>query len=145
MCGKLDFNQPLENKSRGGRNYIKTGIGYGGRREGSGRRVSPSTQKTRQIIEQLYANGGITPLGYLLSLLRETPYSIRKQYESGEIDIVQYRVNMEGLTERRDWAAVTAAPYVHPRISATTASPDWTEHDDWVKTLIIKNQDSATD
>lgn len=67
----------------------------GGKRPGAGRKPSALTQKTREIAEQAI-EGGITPLDYLLSVMRN-----------------------EGLDmkERVD-AAKAAAPFVHPRLNA---------------------------
>lgn len=74
-------------------NQIKSG--RGGARKGAGRKPGSVTQKTREIAERAAAEG-ITPLEYLLSVVRD-----------------------EG-TDRRErmQAAMAAAPYVHPRLSA---------------------------
>lgn len=70
---------------------------HGGYRKGAGRK--PGSKTTKRAEEAIKAaEEGITPLAYMLSVLRneaETP-------------------------ERRSWAADKAAPYMHPRLNATT-------------------------
>lgn len=67
----------------------------GGKREGAGRKAGSATERTRQIANDA-AKEGITPLEYMLSMLRnetETPAN-------------------------RMWAAEKAAPFVHPKLAA---------------------------
>mgnify|MGYP000265227616 CR=1 FL=1 len=70
---------------------------HGGYRKGAGRK--PGSKTTKRAEEAIKAaEEGITPLAYMLSVLRneaETP-------------------------ERRSWAAEKAAPYMHPRLQTTT-------------------------
>jgi len=145
---KLENNQVSKNNSRGGRNYVKTGVGHGGTRRGSGRKEGACTRRTREIVEQLHKSGGITPLSYLLSVLRETPDDVKKQYESGIIDLIEYKVKMENITKRRDRTAVFLAPYIHPRLSAITANVTTPEHERFVKereavALLIMAEEAA--
>lgn len=73
----------------------------GGKREGAGRKKGVPNQKTRERLEAI-CREGLTPLEYMLQVLRdenETP-------------------------ARRDEMAKAAAPYVHPKLSATTLSGD---------------------
>lgn len=71
--------------------------GRGGRREGAGRPKGSATLKTRQKANEILEDGGLTPLDYMLSVLRD-----------------------ESLAhEDRMDAAKSAAPYIHPRLAAT--------------------------
>jgi hypothetical protein len=69
----------------------------GGVRPGSGRPLGAATKRTREIADQAAASG-LLPLEYMLNILRDPT-----------ID-----------NERRDWAAEKAAPYLHPKLIATT-------------------------
>lgn len=71
----------------------------GGRREGAGRKPGSKTKKTVDIALKA-AEEGITPLEYMLSILRDP----------------------NALPERRDWAAEKSAPYMHPRLQAHEVS-----------------------
>ncbi len=67
----------------------------GGKRPGAGRKPGAATKKTREIADKA-ASQGITPIEYLLQVMRD------------------------GTLERADRveAAKAAAPYVHPRLNA---------------------------
>jgi hypothetical protein len=67
----------------------------GGRKKGVG------NLRARYLSEQA-AKAGLTPRDYLLGVLRDPRASV----------------------ERRDWAAATLAPYVHPRLAAIEARVD---------------------
>lgn len=69
----------------------------GGARPGAGRKKGSQTKKTRKIAEAA-RDKGITPLEYLLEVLRD---------------------ENNGLVTRLD-AAKAAAPYMHARLTATT-------------------------
>lgn len=71
-------------------------MAWGGRREGAGRKQGSRLQKTAAIAHKL-AEEGITPLEYILGLMRD---------ETLPLDI------------RLDCAKAAAA-YVHPRLAAT--------------------------
>lgn len=74
----------------------------GGVRPGSGRKKGSCTAKTREIADKAIAEG-LTPLEYMLQVLRD---------EAQDPD-------------RRMDAAKSAAPYIHPKLSATELSgPD---------------------
>ena len=74
----------------------------GGRKKGTPNKVTQ--EKEAQI-----AASGLTPLDYMLSILRN---------------------DLEG-PERRMWAAEKAAPYVHPKLAATELSGNLTiNHED---------------
>lgn len=67
----------------------------GGARPGAGRKPGSVTKRTREIAERAIQEG-LTPLEYLLRVLRD-----------------------EGMdTETRMDAAKSAAPYIHPKLSA---------------------------
>lgn len=69
---------------------------HGGARPGSGRKVGALTTKTREIAAKAI-EGGITPLDYMMSILRDETLEAAQRFE----------------------AAKAAAPYVHPRLSTT--------------------------
>lgn len=71
----------------------------GGSRPGAGRKVGAATTRTREIANSA-AEEGITPLDYMLSVLRDDTKS----------------------SEQRMWAAEKAAPYVHPKLAAIAHS-----------------------
>ena len=76
----------------------------GGSRAGAGRKAGSANVRTREIADKAAADG-ITPLEYLLSLLRK-PYpkdadaNTLAQYDAMKLD-----------------AAKAAAPYIHPRLA----------------------------
>jgi len=71
----------------------------GGKREGAGRPAGAVTKRTREVAEKA-VKAGLTPLDYMLSVLRD-----------------------EGADPKdRMWAAEKAAPYVHPRLASTELS-----------------------
>jgi hypothetical protein len=69
--------------------------GHGGRRTNSGRKVGRLTVRTQEIAAEL-AKDGVTPLEYMLGVMRDD------NADAG----------------RRDDMAKSAAPYMHPRLSA---------------------------
>jgi hypothetical protein len=73
----------------------------GGARPGAGRPKGVSPKKT-QALRDAVAKGGITPLDYLLSVMR----------------------NKKGDPEMRLDAAKAAAQYVHPKLAAVELSGD---------------------
>ncbi len=84
-------------------------IGRGGKRAGSGRKRGSATQRTREIADRAAASGEQTPLEYMLEVLRN--------------------VN-EAPAIRLD-AAKSAAPYMHPRLSAVEVSGELGVTVDW--------------
>jgi hypothetical protein len=78
--------------------------GHGGRRSGAGRKPGVATAKTREIANKA-ASEGITPLEYLLSVMRDV----------GADD------------GRRLDAAKAAAPYIHPRLQPVDGDGDTTQ------------------
>lgn len=67
----------------------------GGKREGAGRPAGATTKKTREVAEKAVAEG-ITPLEYMLDVLR----------------------NEQADPKDRMWAAEKAAPYVHAKLAS---------------------------
>jgi hypothetical protein len=71
----------------------------GGKRDGAGRKAGAATERTREVADRA-ASEGITPLDYMLTMLRN-----------------------EGETPaNRMWAAEKAAPYVHAKLAAVEHS-----------------------
>lgn len=91
----------------------------GGRREGAGRPPGTANRKTREIADRA-AKEGITPLEYMLDVLRDV---------------------MAAPSERMD-AAKSAAPYVHPRLAAIEANLNG---DIGVHVTIVKYADAGKD
>lgn len=106
--------------------------GPGGRRPGAGRKHGATTKKTKEIADKLAADGEITPLEYMLGVMRETPTKIKTQYDKGEIDAVEYAVKMTELIRRRDNAAEKAAPFIHPRLASIEAKVEDSGHEKWL-------------
>lgn len=79
--------------------------GRGGRRPGAGRKPGSATQKTREIADRA-AEEGITPLEYMLNIMRSDPPETEDP-----------RLMLEAMAMRFE-AAKAAAPYVHPKLSA---------------------------
>jgi hypothetical protein len=67
----------------------------GGKRPGAGRKLGSATRKTREIADAA-AEAGITPLEWMLSVIRDEKTDVR----------------------RRDEMAKAAAPFMHPRLAA---------------------------
>lgn len=73
----------------------------GGAREGAGRPAGSPNRATQEQREAVVASG-LTPLDYMLTVLRDEAMP----------------------TERRDWAAEKAAPYVHAKLANVEAKVD---------------------
>lgn len=67
----------------------------GGKRPGAGRKAGSATKKTREIADRA-ASEGLTPLDYMLSILRDEAQGPLMRFE----------------------AAKAAAPYVHPKLAS---------------------------
>jgi hypothetical protein len=70
-------------------------MAHGGARQGAGRKSGAASIKTREIADEA-AKSGITPLEYMLAVLRDE----------------------DRPGEERMEAAKSAAPYCHPRLNA---------------------------
>jgi len=84
----------------------------GGRRPGAGRKSGSLTRRTREIAEQA-AGYGITPLEYMLAVMRDC----------------------DEPPERRDEMAKAAAPYVHPKLAATELQHSGKDGDPLIRLL----------
>ena len=83
----------------------QTESGRGGARKGAGRKKGSATKRTREIADRA-AEQGITPLEYMLQVMRTEP--------SPELEP---RDMLQAITMRFE-AAKAAAPYIHPRLAA---------------------------
>lgn len=89
-------------------------MAHGGKRDGAGRPAGAITRRTREVAE-LAASDGLTPLDYMLAVLRDD----------------------EAAKEDRMWAAEKAAPFVHPKLAAVSLDATLThEAGDSVKALM---------
>jgi hypothetical protein len=79
--------------------------GRGGKRPGAGRKSGSATKKTREIANKA-ASEGITPLEFMLDIMRGEPPETEDE-----------RVRLSFI-EMRFEAAKAAAPYMHPRLQA---------------------------
>lgn len=86
----------------------------GGKREGAGRPPG-SVNKATAATQAAVAASGLTPLEYMLAIMRD-----QKADEAKRLD-----------------AAKAAAPYVHPRLSATTFDGKVVgmSHEEWLDSL----------
>lgn len=73
-------------------------MAHGGNRPGAGRKPGAATKKTREIADKA-ASEGLTPLDYMLNILRDEAADPAQRFE----------------------AAKHAAPYVHPKLSSVEA------------------------
>ena len=128
---KAPAKKPLAEKNQHGGKRANAG----GARKGSGRKVGAATTKTRKIADDLAASDEMTPLEYMLETLRETPEKLKAQHKAGDLDTEQYIVALGDLTRRRDQAAQSAAPYIHPRLSSIEANIGLKGHDRFVDLL----------
>lgn len=85
---------------------------HGGRRPGAGRKRGSANKRTREIADRA-SNEGITPLEYMLKIMRTEP--------SPDLPDAQ----MVAVMALRFDAAKAAAPYMHARMAAIEHSgPD---------------------
>jgi len=127
------------------RAYRNTNKASGGRRKGAGRQQGAATRKTREIADKLAESDEITPLAYMLAVLRETPEKLKAQFKLGDIDETEYAVLLKDLINRRDWAAEKAAPYIHPRLSSIEASVEIKGQDFWQRELAREDAENNRD
>lgn len=71
-------------------------MAHGGQRKGAGRKAGAVTQRSRAIAEGALEDDGLTPLAYMLGVIRD-PLCDPK---------------------RRDAMAQAAAPYIHAKLSS---------------------------
>ena len=77
---------------------------HGGARKGAGRKLGSATKRTRAVADRAAAEG-ITPLEYMLAVMREDA-----THEDARIQAAREAMQFE--------AAKAAAPYIHPRLQA---------------------------
>lgn len=86
--------------------------GPGGARKGAGRKPGSATKKTREIADKA-ASEGITPLEFMLKIMRTEPHEGMESHQ------------LLALNADRFEAAKAAAPYIHPKLAAIAHSgPD---------------------
>lgn len=78
--------------------------GRGGARRGAGRKAGSATRRTREIADKAM-EGGITPLEYMLQLMRDP-----SDHEDVKIQMAREAMRFE--------AAKAAAPYIHPKLAS---------------------------
>lgn len=78
---------------------------HGGARKGAGRKAGSATKRTREIADAAAASG-ITPLEFMLQIMRTEP--------SEQLEPIDYF----RAQSMRFEAAKAAAPYMHPRLAA---------------------------
>lgn len=91
----------------------KESNGRGGARPGAGRKTGAATKRTREIADKA-AEEGITPLEFMLQIMRTEP----EQPDGEEFDWRLHQMRLEMRFE----AAKAAAPYIHPRLAAVEHS-----------------------
>jgi len=91
-----------------GASNSNVGAGRGGRRSGAGRKPGSATKRTREIADKAAAEG-ITPLEYMLQVMRAD-----SKHEDPRVQVAREAMRFE--------AAKAAAPYMHPRLAATEHS-----------------------
>lgn len=103
-------------------------MSHGGKRAGAGRKKGSLSTRTQEIAAAA-ASGGITPLEFMLSVLRDDKKTFDERFK----------------------AAIQAAPYIHPRLASVEHSGETTHNvisdqpekstDDWASTYA---DDTAT-
>lgn len=73
----------------------------GGKREGAGRPAGAANVRTREIADSA-ASKGLTPLEFMLNVLRDK----------------------DAAMDKRMWAAEKAAPFVHPKLASVEHKGD---------------------
>lgn len=76
----------------------------GGKRDNAGRKPGEPNKATQEQRDEIISSG-LTPLDYMLKILRDDTMA----------------------SDRRDWAAEKAAPYVHARLASIEAKHDITD------------------
>lgn len=93
------------------------GVKTGGRQKGA------ANKKTREIADKA-AQEGVTPLEYMLTIMREPfPPELKDAVENGQIN-AEAVAAIAGWHAKRFEAAKAAAPYIHPKLQTTTVQGD---------------------
>jgi len=133
---KKKAKKKIENNQSAGKR-----VNNGGARKNAGRKEGSTTKKTRAIADKLAESDEITPLEYMLGVLRETPEKLKAKFDKGEIDSAQYVVELEAMQKRKDNAAEKAAPYIHPRLSSIEAKVSDGTHERWLALMAGMEKD----
>jgi hypothetical protein len=88
----------------------KESNGRGGKRQNAGRKAGSATKRTREIADKAMEEG-ITPLEFMLEIMRTEP--------SDDVKDPRLLADLLGM---RFEAAKAAAPYIHPRLAAVEHS-----------------------
>lgn len=99
-----------------GENNQPKSNGRGGKRAGAGRKVGSTTKKTREIADRAMADG-ITPLEFMLQIMRNEPSGIEDARVLADLQAMRFE------------AAKAAAPYIHPRLSSVDVKADISTHE----------------
>jgi hypothetical protein len=93
----------------------------GGKRANAGRKAGAATKKTREIAEKA-AENGVTPLEYMLEVMRSpVPKELAEHLSDPKKKLsVEVIASLFSWHSMRFEAAKAAAPYVHPRLQTTT-------------------------
>ena len=90
----------------------------GGKRANAGRKPGQPNKKTQELI-QAVREEGIMPLEHMLNVVR-APMPTQMKDESPEAFIARCKYHIQ----RQDAMAASAAPYLHPRLSAVEVKRD---------------------
>jgi len=95
----------------------------GGKRIGAGRPPGSANKRSREIANRA-AEEGITPLEYMLTIMRSPmPPEIQKAFDDGKID-AEVISAITGWHKMRYEAARDSAPYIHPRLQTTSLTAE---------------------
>lgn len=92
-------------KSQKSSRYSVTASGRGGARQGAGRPKGSANKRTREIADRA-AEEGMTPLEFMLKIMRAEPPEGLQQRDELAVQAMRFE------------AAKAAAPYIHPRLAA---------------------------
>jgi len=109
-----------QTNSKNSKNSKKSNGGRGGSRKGAGRKVGAATKKTREIADKAAAEG-ITPLEVMLRTMRALVGRFDALHAQAETDEGRAAVPLDLMVEASG-IAKDAAPYMHPRLTATEIS-----------------------
>ncbi len=71
----------------------------GGARPGAGRKVSSTTTRTREVAERLAKDGGLTPLEYVISVMRDENAEKADRLEAAKSALQYFHPRMPTLLE----------------------------------------------
>lgn len=91
---------------------------------GQGRKPGEATKKTREIANKIASDGEETPLEYMLRVMRQRDDDLDQLVKDKALDAADALKLKAARSERRDWAAEKAAPYIHPRLQSIDMKAD---------------------